>query len=69
MGTKDSKYSEKNFLQIKKNMANLCKHIGFDIDNIQFIAYSGFTGQNLVNKLKLRMRSSNNKIFFVGITL
>ena len=49
-GTKDSKYSEKNFLQIKKNMANLCKHIGFDIDNIQFIAYSGFTGQNLVNK-------------------
>ena len=42
-GTKDSKYSEKNFLQIKKNMTNLCKQIGFDIDNIQFIAYSGFT--------------------------
>ncbi len=47
--TKDSKYSEKSFLKIKKNMRNLCQKIGYNIDNIQFIAYSGLTGHNLVN--------------------
>ena len=31
-------------------MINLCKNIGYNIDNIQFIAYSGYTGQNLVNR-------------------
>ena len=31
-------------------MMNLCINIGFNIDNIQFIAYSGYTGQNLINK-------------------
>ena len=48
--TKDIKYNEKNFLIIKKNMINLCKKVGYNIDNIQFIAYSGYTGQNLVNR-------------------
>ena len=44
------KYSEEIFLKIKKNMINLCISIGFNLDDIQFIPYSGFTGQNLVNK-------------------
>ena len=48
--TKDMTYFEKNFIKIKKNMLNLCKNIGYNIDSIQFIAYSGYTGQNLVNK-------------------
>ena len=48
--TKDIKYSEKSFIKMKKNMINLCKNIGFNINNIQVISYSGYTGQNLVNK-------------------
>ena len=31
-------------------MVKLCKNIGFSINNIQIIAYSGYTGQNLINK-------------------
>ena len=50
--TKDSKDSEKLFLKIKKNIIDLCEKIGFDIDKIQFIPYSGFTGQNLVNEFE-----------------
>ena len=30
-------------------MVNLCKNIGFSINNIQIVAYSGYIGQNLVN--------------------
>ena len=48
--TKDLIYSEKKFLTIKKNMINLCKNIGYNIDNIQFVAYSGYTGLNLVKR-------------------
>ena len=48
--TKDIKYNEKNFLIIKENMINLCKNVGYNIDNIQFLAYSRYTGQNLVNR-------------------
>ena len=48
--TKDEIYSEKNYIKIKKNMINLCKNIGYNFNDIQVIAYSGYTGQNLVNK-------------------
>jgi len=48
--TKDETYSEKNYIKIKKNMINLCKNIGYNFNDIQVIAYSGYTGQNLVNK-------------------
>ena len=49
--TKDLKYDKKNFLNIKKkNMINLCKNLGYNIDNIQLVAYSGYTGQYLVNR-------------------
>ena len=60
--TKDSKYSEKSFLKIQKNMNNLCKNIGFDINNIQFIPFSGFTGQNLVNKYEDQDIAKLNKM-------
>ena len=68
--TKDSIYSEKNFLKIKKNMENLCKIIGFNINNIQFVPYSGYTGQNLVNKHEDEDIFENNKMnWYKGKTL
>ena len=68
--TKDSIYSEKNFLKIKKNMTNLCKIIGFNINNIQFVPYSGYTGQNLVNKHEDEDIFENNKMnWYKGKTL
>ena len=68
--TKDCEYSEKAFLKIKKNMQNLCENIGFNINNIQFIPYSGFTGQNLVNKYEDEDNNKNNKMnWYKGNTL
>ena len=68
--TKDSIYCEKNFLKIKKNMENLCKIIGFNINNIQFVPYSGYTGQNLVNKHEDEDIFENNKMnWYKGKTL
>ena len=48
--TKESKYSESIFNKIKIYMINLCTDIGFNINNIQIIAYSGYTGHNLINR-------------------
>ena len=62
--TKDSKYSENVFIKIKINMINLCINIGFNINNIQVIAYSGYTGQNLVNKYEDDDFSNTNKYYF-----
>ena len=47
---KEPKKAEKMFLQIKKNVSDLCDNIGFNNENLQFIAYSGYTGHHLVNK-------------------
>ena len=68
--TKDIKYDEKNFLKIKKNMINLCKNVGYNIDNIQFVAYSGYTGQNLVNRYEDEDILQINKMnWYKGSTL
>ena len=48
--TKESKYSENIFNKIKKYIINLCLNIGFNKNNIQVIAYSGYTGHNLINR-------------------
>ena len=68
--TKDEKYSEKVYLRIKKNMLNLCINIGFNINNIQFIPYSGYTGQNLINKYEDEDTYKINKMnWYKGKTL
>ena len=68
--TKDLEYSEKSFLKIKKYMKNLCKNIGYNIDQIQFIPFSGFTGQNLVNKYDEEDILKKNKMeWYKGKTL
>ena len=70
MDQKDLKYSEEIFLNIKKKMINLCINIGYDIDNIQFIPYSGYTGRNLVNKFEDEDILKKNKMeWYKGKTL
>lgn len=68
--TKDLKYSEKIFLDMKKNMMNLCINVGYNIDDIQFIPYSGYTGQNLVEKYEDEDILKKNKMeWYKGKTL
>ena len=68
--TQDSKYSEDIFIEIKKLMVRLCKNVGFNIYDIQIIAYSGLTGQNLVNRYEDEDLSHINKIgWYKGKTL
>ena len=66
----ETNYSERIFLEIKKNMIDLCEKIGFISDNIQFIAYSGLTGQNLVNRYEDEDSTKSNKMdWYKGKTL
>ena len=68
--TKDSKYSEIIFKKIKKYMINLCINIGFNINNIQVIAYSGYTGHNLINRYEDEDNIHINKMnWYKGKTL
>ena len=68
--TKDIKYSEKRFMQLKKQMLTLSKTVGFDINNIQFIPYSGYTGQNLVERYEDESNGKLNKMeWYKGKTL
>jgi len=67
---KDSKYSENRFIKIKKYMVNICKNIGFSINNIQIVPYSGYTGQSLVNRYEDKDNSHINKMnWYKGKTL
>ena len=68
--TKDIKYSEKMFIQLKKQMLTLSKTVGFDINNIQFVAYSGLKGQNLKNRYEDESNIKINKMdWYKGKTL
>ena len=68
--TKESKYSENTFNKIKKYMINLCRNIGFNVNNIQIIAYSGYTGHNLINRYEDEDNFHTNKMnWYKGKTL
>ena len=43
-------YTEERFLDIKKEVLDYLKKIGFQEKNINFVAYSGFAGDNLIEK-------------------
>jgi len=43
-------YSEERFTDIKKEVLDYLKKIGFQEKNINFVAYSGFVGDNLIEK-------------------
>jgi elongation factor 1-alpha len=43
-------FSEERFVDIKKEMLDYLKKIGFQEKNINFVAYSGFGGENLIAK-------------------
>ena len=51
-------------------MKDICENIGFNIDNIQFIPYSGYTGLNLINNYEDDDISQTNKMaWYKGKTL
>ena len=63
-------YSENIFIKIKKDMKKMCEKIGFNDDNIQFIGYSGYTGQNLLNRYEDEDKLKINKMeWYKGGTL
>ena len=66
--TKEETYSENQYIKIKNNMKNLCKKIGFIFENIQVIPYSGYTGQNLINKYE-EDNQLNKMVWYKGKTL
>ena len=43
-------FSEERFMDIKKEVLDYLKKIGFQEKNINFVAYSGFGGENLIEK-------------------
>ena len=49
-------------------MKNLCENIGFNIENIQFVAYSGYTGHNLVDRYEDKLKINKMK-WYKGKTL
>ena len=65
-----SNYSQKKFFEIKMKMKDICENIGFNIDNIQFIPYSGYTGLNLINNYEDDDILQTNKMaWYKGKTL
>ena len=56
-------YSEKMCLKIKEKMKKFLNQIGFDNNNIQYIYYSGITGQNLVNRYETDSDKENDVNF------
>ena len=63
-------YSEKIYLEIKQKMEKFLIQIGFDKNDIQYICYSGITGQNLVNRYENDVKIKNNKTpWYKGYTL
>jgi len=57
-----SEYKVERFEEIKKEMGTTLKRIGFKEENVSFVPYSGFTGENLIEK-------SPNLSWFTGPTL
>ena len=51
-------------------MKKICEKIGFNDDNIQFIGYSGYTGQNILNRYEDEDKLKINKMeWYKGGTL
>ena len=60
--------SQEKYLEIKRKMKKICEDIGFNTEKILFVAYSGYTGLNLVNKYE--DESLTNKMtWYKGKTL
>jgi elongation factor 1-alpha len=47
MDDKTVKYSESRYIEIKKEMSDFLKKIGYNIEKINFIPISGWTGENI----------------------
>merc|ERR1711998_631343 len=50
MDNTEPPYSQKRFEEIKKEVANYVKKVGYDPKNVAFIPISGWKGDNILNK-------------------
>jgi len=57
-----AKYDQKRFEEVKAEVSNLLKTVGYKVDAIQFIAIASYPGDNVVNR-------SNNMPWYNGPTL
>ena len=56
-------YSENICIKIKEKVKKFLNQIGFDNQNIQYVYYSGITGQNLVNRTENDSNKANKNNF------
>ncbi|MFH1916890.1 MAG: translation elongation factor EF-1 subunit alpha [Nanoarchaeota archaeon] len=57
-----AKYDEKRYAQVKEEVTNLLKSVGYKVDAVQFIAIASFPGDNVAKK-------STNMPWYTGSTL
>lgn len=62
MDATEPKYSEKRYLEIKKEVSSYLKRVGYNPDKVPFVAISGFMGDNMIEK-------STNMPWYKGPTL
>ena len=70
MDSTEPPYSKERYEEIVGEMKTFLKKTGFKEDVIQYVAYSGFTGMNLVNRWEDNDESKTNKMtWYDGKTL
>ena len=63
-------YSEQRYTEIEEEMKKFIKKQGFKPDDTQFVGYSGYTGQNLVERYEDGDATKTNKMpWYKGKTL
>lgn len=72
------KWSEKRYMEIKENVEKMLKKMGYKIKSIPFIPFSGFHGDNLIEKsdkakwykgFKVKIKKGDEDIKVSGYTL
>lgn len=56
MDDSTSNYSKERYEEIKKETSIFLKKTGYKIDKVQFVPFSGWTGENLIEKAKDNMK-------------
>ena len=59
-------YSENICNKIKEKVKKFLNQIGFDNQNIQYVYYSGITGQNLVNRIDNDSNKTNKNNYIIN---
>jgi len=69
MDTTEPKYSEARYKEIKGEVSNYLKKIGYNVPRIPFIPISGFHGDNMCAPKKGDPEPPNNMPWFKGVTV